>query len=418
MTITMDDSQLQTIAEVKIFLDSASGIKFTGESKKEKIYEWIEDTLVKFTYITLQKPEKGIVREYIKKLTGYSEAQITRLIKQYTNGGTIQIQERERNIFPTIYSSRDIVLLARTDELHEFPNGFAVKTILGRMYWVYGYREYEKISNISVAHIYNLRESATYVRITKKYEKTKPRVVNIGERRRPDPKGRPGYLRVDSVHQGDSHEGEKGVYHINFVDEVTQTEYVVAVENISQAYLAAVLEKIIEVCPFIIWGFHSDNGSEFINRLIAKLLNTLLIEFTKSRSRRSNDNALVEGKNGSVIRKWMGYGFIPQEYAQKINDFYWGVFNEYLNYHRPCGFATNIEDPQKKGRMKRVYYQKDYMTPYEKLKSLPNWQQYLKPGVTVQDLETIAMRKTDNEIAQEVQTKRYQLFSKLFPTSL
>lgn len=415
MTITMDDSQLQTIAEVEIFLKSAVPLRFLGESKKEEIYEWIEDALIKFEYIPLRKADKGIVREYIQKMSGYSGAQITRLIKQYTKRGTIQIQPRERNIFPTVYSSKDIELLAKTDELHEFPNGHAIKTILGRMYRVYGRHEYGKISEISVAHIYNLRQSPTYLRITKKYEKTKPQVINIGERRRPDPEGKPGYLRVDSVHQGDAENGEKGVYHINIVDEVTQTEYVVAVERISQAYLVVVLERIITICPFVILGFHSDNGGEFINKVVAQLLNRLLIEFTKSRSRHSNDNGLVEGKNNAIIRKWMGYGFIEQKHAEKINVFYFGVFHEYLNYHRPCAFATNVADERKKGKIRKVYYQKDYKTPYEKLQSLPNWIQYLKPRVTPKDLEIIAMRKTDNEIAEEVQRKRYQLFSQIFP---
>ncbi|MBI4370479.1 MAG: DDE-type integrase/transposase/recombinase [Elusimicrobia bacterium] len=118
--------------------------------------------------------------------------------------------------------------------------------------------------------------------------------------------GRPGWIRVDTVHQGDL-DGHKGVYHINMVDSVLQWEIVVCVEKISERYLAPVLEEALGMFPFVIAGFHSDNGSEFINDVVAKLLNKLLIEQTKSRSGRSSDNALVEGKNGSVIRKHMGY---------------------------------------------------------------------------------------------------------------
>jgi hypothetical protein len=55
-------------------------------------------------------------------------------------------------------------------------------------------------------------------------------------------------------------------------------------------------------------GFQRDNGSEFLNRTVAKLLNKLLIEFTKSRAYRTTDNAQVEGKNGAVVRKLIGYG--------------------------------------------------------------------------------------------------------------
>src|ERR1019366_1810739 len=129
-----------------------------------------------------------------------------------------------------------------------------------------------------------------------------------GERRCPDPQGQPGYLRVDTVHQGDAPAGQ-GVYHINAVDQVTQWEIVAATERISEAWLEPVLCAMIRQFPFRILGFHSDHGSEFINRIVARLLNKLLIEQTKSRPRHSNDNGLVETKNGAVIRKHMGYGY-------------------------------------------------------------------------------------------------------------
>ena len=107
--------------------------------------------------------------------------------------------------------------------------------------------------------------------------------------------GRPGYLRIDTVHQGDQ-DGVKGVYHINAVDEVTQWQVVGAVAQISEAYLLPVLEAMLAQFPFRIRGFHSDNGSEFINHMVAKLLNKLLIEQTKSRPRHSNDNGLAEAR--------------------------------------------------------------------------------------------------------------------------
>ena len=410
----MNDSQLQTIADIRNFLTSSSGLTFKGK-KRQEIYEWIEDTLIKFEYKTLKKKHKGIVRRYIKKMTGYSKAQMNRLISQYIKKGKIEAVEYKRNKFATIYSPQDIALLAHTDELHDFPNGVIVKKAMERMYRIYGRVEYANISQISVTHIYNLRQSPAYLRITKKYQKTKPHVVNIGERRKPNSMGRPGYLRVDTVHQGDEKQGgEKGVYHINIVDEVTQFEFVGAVEKISEAYLVPILEEILLMCPFEVKGFHADNGSEYINVVVAKLLNKMLIGFTKSRSRQTNDNALVEGKNGSIVRKWMGYGFIPQKHAKSINDFYFEVFNEYLNFHRSCGFATEVEDKKKKGKIKKIYRHENYLTPYEKLKSLPNAKSYLRKGVTFEALDKIALRKSDNQIAEEVQERRYKLFLNIF----
>jgi transposase InsO family protein len=257
--------------------------------------------------------------------------------------------------------------------------------------------------------------------MNKHYEKTKPTIVTIGERRKPEPNGKAGFVRVDTVHQGDGEKDGKGnyvkgVYHINMIDEVTQFEFVGAVEKISEAYLSTILEQLLLCFPFRIIEFHSDNGSEYINGIVVRLLNRLLIKLTKSRSRKTNDNALVEGKNGSIIRKWMGYGYISQKHADKINQFYTSFFNEYLNYHRPCAFATEIVD--KKGKVKKVYKQEDYMTPFEKLKSLSKKSYTLQKGVTLTKLNKIAMEKTDNEMAQVVQTERRKLFEYILPVNL
>ena len=239
---------------------------------------------------------------------------MTRLIGKQRKTGSVTVEQSHHRIFPKIYSDQDIWLLATTDELHDFPNGVMIKKILGRMFKEYRDPLYKNISNISVGHIYNLRKSIHYQRLTKKYEKTKPRIVNIGERRKPTPNGVPGYLRVDTVHQGDM-EKQKGVYHINILDEVTQFEMAGSIEKITESFLVPLLLKLIDKFPFRVFEFHADNGSEYINRIVVSMLNKLLIKLTKSRSRQTNDNAQVEGKNGSVIRKWMGYGFIDQKHA-------------------------------------------------------------------------------------------------------
>lgn len=411
MTITMNDSPLKTIEELRRFLKSSTLLSFKGQ-KRGEIYEWVEDTIIKFDYHILGKKDKSVIKRYLEKITGLSRAQVTRLIGKQRKTGRVVVEKSNHRIFPKTYSDQDIWLLATTDELHDFPNGVAVKRILKRMIEVYKDVSYKNIANISVGHIYNLRKSVHYQRLTKKYEKTKPRVVNIGERRKPAPGGVPGFLRVDTVHQGDM-DKQKGIYHINIVDEVTQWEYAGAVSKITESFLVPLLVKLIKKFPFKVFEFHSDNGSEYINRVVVKMLNNLMVKLTKSRSRQTNDNAQVEGKNGSVIRKWIGYGFIDQKHADKVNDFYFDIFNEYLNFHRPCAFSTEIID--KKGKIKKVYKQEDYMTPYEKLKSLSNYESYLEVGITTEMLDNISKRKTDNEIASEVQDRRYKLFNKILP---
>src|SRR6266498_148864 len=421
MLIYLYDSRMDSVGEIESFLKGTKAVSFEAQfGTRAETYQWIEEQLRKFSYGSRKKKDRGTIRWYIQKVTGYSRSQVRKCITRYKETGSVKLKEQKRHTFATAYTALDIALLAKTDQLHDYPNGAALRKILKRMVTEYKVRAYERIANISVSHIYVLRHSVLYRRLHLRYEKTKPTVIAIGERKKPEPNGKPGFLRVDTVHQGDEEKEKngmykKGVYHINMVDEVTQFEFVGAVEKISEAYLSPLLEALLDFYPFVIKEFHSDNGSEYINGIVVQLLNRLVIKLTKSRSRRSTDNALVESKNGSIIRKWIGYSFIEQRHANQINQhFYFSSFNEYLNYHRPCAFATEIVD--KKGKVKKVYKPDDYITPYEKLKSLSNAKKYLKTGVTFEQLDQTALKHTDNEMAQIVQEERRKLFDEIIPT--
>ncbi|HEV2323457.1 MAG TPA: transposase family protein, partial [Terracidiphilus sp.] len=313
-----------------------------------------------------------------------------------------------RHRFPQRYTRADIELLAAVDEAHESLSGPATRRILEREHQLYGKAEYERLAAISVSHLYNLRQSSRYRERRLNYTRTRPVVVAIGERRKPDPQGRPGFLRLDTVHQGDRPD-EKGVYHINAVDEVTQWEIVAAAPRISELYLQPVLEDMMRQFPFRILGFHSDNGSEFINRTVAQLLEKLRIEQTKSRPRRSNDNGLVESKNGAVIRKHVGYGYIDPRDAEELNHFYRNYLNPYLNYHRPCAQPEASIDA--KGR-KRIRYRR-YQTPLETLLALPNPAQYLRPELSINALKRIAAASSDTDAARRMQLAKTKLFERL-----
>ncbi len=256
---------------------------------------------------------------------------------------------------------------------------------------------FRNISQISISHLYNLRRSRRYKNVNTEYVKTKPTVSNIGERAKPDPQGRPGHIRIDSVHQGDR-DGEKGVYHINAVDEVTQWEIVASTGKISESYLVPILEEMLNQFPFAIVGFHSDNGSEFVNKVVVKLLNKLLIRFTKSRPRHSNDNGLVETKNGAVLRKHLGYAHIPQKSAERLNEFNRDFMNVYIKFHRPCFFPVAMIDG--KGKVKKTYPYQEVRTPYERLKLLPKAENHLRPGASFESLDAIAYQMSDNEFAE------------------
>ena len=176
---------------------------------------------------------------------------------------------------------------------------------------------------------------------------------------------------------------------------------------ISETWLEPLLAAILKQFPFTIRGFHSDNGSEYINGPVARLLNKLLIEQTKSRPRHSNDNGLVEAKNGAVIRKHIGYGYIAADHATKIQTFYESYFNPYLNFHRPCGQPELITDA--KGKTKRVY--RRYATPWETFEKLENAGQYLQPGESLEALREQAKAESDTDSARRMQAAKRKLFS-------
>jgi transposase InsO family protein len=402
--VSMKNGERLSLEQIQAFLRASEEFRFEA-SKRKEIYEWVTRTLVEHEYGGQPREAKGVLRQYLGKMTGLSRAQVTRLIGRYHESGMVKERGYRRYRFVRRYTPADIGLLAGVDEAHETLSGPATQKILYREFHDYGDERYQRLSSISVPHIYNLRKSRVYRGRKIYYQKTKPVQVNIGERRRPDPQGRPGYLRIDTVHQGDL-DGIKGVYHINAVDEVTQWQVVGATAQISEAWLIPVLEAMLRQFPFRIRGFHSDNGSEFINHMVAKLLNKLLAEQTKSRPRHSNDNGLVEAKNGAVIRKHMGHEHIESRHAEAIEAFYERHFNPYLNFHRPCGVPEVVTNT--KGKQRRIY--RWYATPWEILRQTPDLARYLRPDMTRTELERQASAESDTEAARRMQDAKQKLF--------
>jgi transposase InsO family protein len=416
MVINMDEAKLRTVAQLKEFLNATQEVKFTGVSGQDdqQRYEHISRVLKRLSYSSLSKVDRGVVLAYLRCTSGYSRAQLTRLVGRWETNRLAAAPLIKRYAKPTVpfarkYTSADTELLVQMDRANEDVCGPAIVHLLRRAFVVYGDQRYERLSKLSVSHLYNLRKSAGYRAQRAHFTKTRAVCNPIGVRKAPRPNGRAGWVRIDSVHQGDL-DGIKGVYHITCVDAVSQWQVQACVQGISEAFLLPALAMVIEQFPFQIEGFHSDNGSEYINHKVAKLLEKLRIEQTKSRSRHSNDNALAESKNASVVRKHMGYSHIPQKYAKPINAFYQEVFNGWLNMHRPCLFSTEVVSD--KGKLKKVYKNKDAKTPLECLvlldkSGLVNF----KSTTTLQSLLDQAKEKTDLQAAQEMQKTKAQLFA-------
>lgn len=386
MNITMDDSRITTVTQLEEFLKASQKVVVSLEEQPtEEKYQFIEETIKQFSYQKLSKKEKRVVLSYIKKITGYKKRQLFRLVAK-AEKGKLKKALYQRVKPHKIYTSGDIKVLEQTDELHLRLSEDATKEILRREYEVFGKQNYQTISRISHSHISNLRNSPLYR--SSWINHTKARQVPIGVTMPPQNFGRPGSIRIDSVSQ-------KDVYHINSIDEIVQWEIVFCVAQLSESCMIPALQEIFEQYPFVIFNFHSDRGRETINYQVAAMLQQLIIKQTKSRSYHSNDNALVETKNGSVVRKNMGWEHINQELVDDINAYYRNFFNPYLNFHRPCAYPTIETDG--KGKKKKVY--RLYQVPYEFLKDLPNAKRYLKHDITFEQLDQIAYSQSDNEFA-------------------
>jgi hypothetical protein len=406
MTTMFDDTKITDVAQLEPILNAADvfGLGFHGTRKDRA--RWIYERLVRFCYSALSRKKKRILRQYIRAVTGLSKKQMRRHIRAYKCGKKL-CASYKRHSLPIIYTDADRELLAEVDNATGRLSGNLTAQFCADQFTA-GDREFIRMQHISKTTIYRLRTSKRYNLRVSHVGKTKASTVAIGQRRKPKPNGIAGFIRVDTVHQGDLGK-QKGVYHINLVDEVTQWEVLVAVEGISESILKEVLEVAILLFPFVIKNFHSDNGSEYINYTVAGLLEKLRIHQTKSRSRHSNDNGLVEGKNAAVVRKEMGHWHIRGIYASRINVFYRDHLIPYLNFYRPCYFPKRTT--AKNGKVTVHYPRKKCMTPYRKLRSLKNWQQYLRPGVTADNLERQCRMKTPLQAAQEKTAARNHLFS-------
>jgi hypothetical protein len=414
MVINMNETRLETIEQIEEFLRGSAGIDFSAVGDDSERYAHISRVLNRFDYPRRRKGERGILRRYLQHTSGYSRAQLTRLVARWQGNRLAAVPLVKRYHAPTVpfarkYTAADIDLLVEMDQAHEDVCGPAIAHLLQRAYRTYGDPRYERLAQLSVSHLYNLRKSAGYQVQRHPFTTTRPVVNAIGVRKAPAPEGRAGFVRIDTVHQGDL-DGVKGVYHITCVDAVSQWQVQACVQGISEAFLLPVLAPIIAQFPFVVLGFHSDNGSEYINHRVARLLEKLRIEQTKSRSRHSNDNALAESKNASVVRKHMGFEHIPQQYAQPINRFYQETFNPWLNLHRPCLFSLSVTTP--KGKLVKRYRYADVKTPLECLTRLAAARLVtFKADFTLAALQAQADSQTDLAAARAMQRAKIELFA-------
>ena len=203
MILRLDIERLRTLDEVRDFMAGSAPVDFRFVERADA-YGFVRRVLVRTRYVRLSRSDKGLLRRFLVKVTGFSRAQIGRLISQYRATGRIEDRRRgPKRPFPRRYTKADIGLLAEVDETLGGLCGAVTRRMMQRQYAVFGDARFERLAGLSNSHLYRLRRSTTYRRRRLTVAKTRSTQVRIGERRKPHPAGRPGFLRVDSVHQGD-----------------------------------------------------------------------------------------------------------------------------------------------------------------------------------------------------------------------
>ena len=209
MVIDMNDAKFVTLEQLRGFLAGAADLGLTPTADPAARYGFIKTVLKRFKYPLQSKAHRGLIRRYLQRVTGYSRPQLTRLIAQYLGSGRpVRRYRTTATSYRRKFTLEDIVLLAELDSLHGTLSGPATRVLLWRAFHLFAQARYERLATISVAHLYNLRAKPLYQQRRVHYSKTKTRPSTIGVRRAPAPEGRPGYIRIDTVHQGD-HDGRK-----------------------------------------------------------------------------------------------------------------------------------------------------------------------------------------------------------------
>ena len=194
MVIDMNEQELTTVAQIRAFLNGAQEVRFEPMGEDSKRYEHIQDVLKRLRYRRLKRPEKGVVMHYLERTTGYSRAQLKRLARRVRRGEILEKRYgKPTKGFARKFSAGDVALLAETDALHGTLSGPATRCLMQRALSIFGDTRYERLAEISVAHLYNLRHARGYETKRRHWTKTKGQSVPIAVRRAPRPEGRPGF---------------------------------------------------------------------------------------------------------------------------------------------------------------------------------------------------------------------------------
>src|SRR5438094_9092294 len=192
MVIDMNETRLNTVAQLRAFLNGTAAVQFQPGRNDVQRYDFIATVLKRFAYRRLRRRDKAVVLRYLERTTGYSRQQITRLVRRDRDGTTLAKRYRApRAGFARKFGTADVKLLAQTDALHGTLSGPATKRLLQRAWQLFGDPRYERLASLSVAHLYTPRRPAASPPTRLPWTKPRGPSMPTADRPPPHPQRRP-----------------------------------------------------------------------------------------------------------------------------------------------------------------------------------------------------------------------------------
>lgn len=374
-------------------------MKMSLKSRKELVKK------VKGRYLKEDRFQKAVILDELRKNTELNRNYLIQMLSAKTDLDFINPINRKRK---ETYDANVVHYLKKIWSTFDYPCGQRLEPMMSEYIEVLEkFKEVvfpdsvkEKLLKIKSATIDRRLEKFRMFRHKKVFSTTKPGSLlkkNIPIKTSSWDETRLGFGELDTVaHCGSSAAGEF-IFTLTYTDIASQWTISEAVMGKGQARIKFALDNIAKRLPFSLKGIDPDNGSEFINWQLYNHCLANNIEFTRGRPYCKNDNAHIEQKNYTHVRKLMGYKRLDEEHQlKKMNDLYWNEWDFYKNF-----FIPNKKLIEKKRVEAKIVKKYDIpKTPYRRLLENKDF-----PEIEKEKLRQIYAKLNPAEIKRNIDKK-------------
>jgi len=327
-------------------------------------------------YIKVSKLERGKILDEFCANTGYHRKYASTILQAGYDHN--KVERTGRKARAKKYTANTMSVVIKVWDLLEYPCGQRLKPVLlSTTQSMIRFGHLSKLDNFTVNQLKSISAETLNRRLGKEREIRKLN-RNRGMTRHGSlikssipiritdwDTSKVGFMEMDTVaHNGGDPSGEF-IYSLDMVEIYSGWSEQIAVLGKGERGVVKAVDDIKKIVPFKMKGVDSDGGSEFINWHMVKYCDTNSIYFTRSRPYMKNDNAYVEQKNYTHIRKWLGYGrYDNQRQLESINDLYSNELRLFNNFFRPV-MKIKFKEKVNNSVCKKIY--DTAKTPYQRL---------------------------------------------------